>query len=204
MCEENIKFDEKGLIPAIVQDSKTLEVLMLGYMNKEAYEKTLKTKKVHFYSRSRNKLWLKGESSKNYLYLESLNLDCDNDTVLVKVNPAGPTCHTGEVSCFFKKIIESEKNIDQGILFKLYNLIEDRKENPIEGSYTNYLLEKGIDKILKKVGEEAAETIIACKNEDREEIVYETSDLLYHLIVMLSERGVLLEEIFIKLNERYK
>ncbi len=205
MSFEQLKFDEYTLLPAIVQNYKTGKILMLGYMNKESFEKTLETNQVWFYSRSRQKLWLKGETSKNYLQVVEILSDCDDDTILVKAKPVGPTCHTGEESCFFNQIKTNEStNFDNAILFKLYDIIEDRKKNPVEGSYTNYLFDKGIDKILKKVGEESAETIIAAKNDSREEIIYETSDLIYHLLVMLSDKNVAPEEIFKTLENRHK
>lgn len=205
MSFEQLKFDEYTLLPAVVQNYKTGKVLMLGYMNKEAFEKTLETNQVWFYSRSRQKLWLKGETSGHYLQVVEILSDCDDDTILVKAKPIGPTCHTGEESCFFNQIKTNEStNFDNAILFTLYDIIEDRKQYPIEGSYTNYLFDKGIDKILKKVGEETAETIIAAKNDSKEEIIYETSDLIYHLLVMLSNQGVKPEEIFKTLEERHK
>ncbi len=201
---EQLRFDEQGLIPAIVQNYKSGKVLMLGYMNKEAYEKTLQTKKVVFYSRSRSCLWMKGETSGNFLHVIELLSDCDNDAILVKADPVGPTCHTGSESCFFNQAYRDEgRSLDHTILFDLFSLIEDRKANPVEGSYTNYLFDKGIDKILKKVGEENAETIIAAKNNSKEEIIYETSDLFYHLLVMLSERGVRPEDILKTLCARH-
>lgn len=199
-----MKFDEYTLLPAVVQNYKTGKVLMLGYMNREAFEKTLETNQVWFYSRSRKKLWLKGETSGHYLNVVQILSDCDDDTILVKAAPAGPTCHTGEESCFFNRIKTNEStNFDNTILFGLYDVIEDRKRNPVEGSYTNYLFDKGIDKILKKVGEESAETIIAAKNNSKEELIYETSDLFYHLLVLLSNQGVAPEEILKTLENRH-
>ena len=200
-----LKFDEKGLLPTIVQDYKTNEVLMLAYSNAESVELTLSKKLVHFYSRSRSQLWLKGETSGNFLRLVKMSCDCDKDTLLISADPAGPACHTGSVSCFYSTVYENEQyeKFDPGMLVKLYEIVRERKSNPKEGSYTNYLFDSGIDKILKKVGEESAETIIAAKNNSKEEIVYETSDLLYHLTVLLNHSGVELEEILRALEERH-
>ena len=189
---DSLKFDNSGLIPAVIQNSVTLKALMVGYMNREALEKTMSTGTVWFYSRSRQRLWNKGESSGNYLKTVKISADCDNDCLLVYASPLGPACHTNNESCFFTDIYINEENntANLGMLEELYKIIEDRKANPKDGSYTNYLFDKGIDKILKKVGEESAEVIIAAKNDSVEEIVYETSDLIYHTLVMLSERGV--------------
>lgn len=200
----NIKYDEKGLIPAIIQDVNTNEVLMMAYMNKESLKKTMETNKTWFYSRSRQNLWNKGETSGNFQDVRSISYDCDGDTLLVKVIPEGPSCHTGNNSCFFNTIVEGEKTESAAILKQLYKTIEDRKSNPVEGSYTNYLFDKGIDKILKKVGEENAETIIAAKNNSKEELIYEASDLIYHLLVLLVNQGVSLEDIFGELEKRHK
>jgi len=200
---ENIKFNKDGLIPVVVQDVLTNEILMLAYMNEEAYTLTLETDIMHYWSRSRQELWKKGETSGCYQYLKEMRLDCDNDTILVKVEQVGSACHTGKGSCFFNVIKEKMGDIvEEDILRELYNVALDRKNNPKEGSYTNYLLNKGMDKILKKLGEESAEIIIAAKNEKKEEIVYETGDFLYHLIVLLVERGITLDEIFDELKGR--
>ena len=203
--EYNLKFNDDQLIPVIVQNHITGKVLMLGYMNQESFEKTIETNQVWFFSRSRNKLWLKGETSGHYLNVVEILSDCDNDTLLIKAQPIGPTCHTGNESCFFNTIKQNDqiKSFDHTILYTIYDIIEDRKSNPIEGSYTNYLFEKGIDKILKKVGEETAETIIAAKNRSKDEITFETSDLLYHLLVMLSEQEVTLDEVLQVLYDRH-
>ncbi|WP_084295254.1 bifunctional phosphoribosyl-AMP cyclohydrolase/phosphoribosyl-ATP diphosphatase HisIE [Caldanaerobius polysaccharolyticus] len=202
---DELKFDENGLIPAVIQDVYTKEVLMLAYMNKESIELTIKTGKVNFYSRSRKTLWLKGETSGNYLNLKRLEYDCDADALLVEVIPEGPVCHTGNKSCFYRTMYKSEDAPEGvGIIKKLSERIADRKKHPVDGSYTNYLLDKGIDKILKKVGEECAETIIAAKNNSPEEITYEVSDLVYHLLVMLAERGVDVNRIYDELARRYK
>lgn len=202
-----LKKDANGLIPAVIQNYKTGDILMVGYMNEESFNKTLEENVVWFFSRSRQKLWKKGENSGNVLTVKEIYLDCDKDTVLVKADPAGPVCHTGEYSCFFNKIEDKEiKEIkteeSKHIFEKIYETVKDRAENPKEGSYTNYLLEKGIDKILKKVGEESAETIIAAKNRVKDEVVYETSDLIYHLSVMLYEQGVEWEDIYNELEKR--
>lgn len=203
---EEIKFDEKGLVPAIAQDVKTKKVLMLAYMNKESLEKTLKTKKAHYFSRSRQKLWMKGETSGNVQYLEDIRYDCDADTILLLVNQKGPACHTGKYSCFFRDELGEEIDVakDEGTVNELYKLIQERKEKPQEGSYTCYLFEKGIDKILKKVGEEAAEVIIGAKNNDKENTVYEIADLTYHLLVMMVEQGITPDEILKELEKRRK
>ena len=201
----DLKFDQNGLIPAVVQNYKTGKVLMLGYMNQESFKKTMESGTVWFFSRSRNQLWNKGETSGNFLDVIEIASDCDDDAVLIKVEPQGPTCHTGEESCFHHSFdaAKNEKAFDQTVLFDLFDVIENRKTNPIEGSYTNYLFEKGIDKILKKVGEETAETIIAAKNNSKEEITYETADLFYHLLVMMSERGIRPEGIMKTLYDRH-
>ncbi|MEF9952903.1 MAG: bifunctional phosphoribosyl-AMP cyclohydrolase/phosphoribosyl-ATP diphosphatase HisIE [Clostridium sp.] len=198
----NIKYDVNGLVPAIIQCVKTGKVLMLGYMNSEALNKTLETKKVWFYSRSRQKLWMKGETSSNEQIVKSLKLDCDNDAILVEVESMGPICHTGSSTCFFNK--EYTEKEFESVVDKLYSLIVDRKNNPQEGSYTNYLLDKGVDKILKKVGEEASEVIIGAKNNSKEEMSYEISDLVYHLLVLMVDRGLEIEDITVELKKRFK
>nr|WP_277985524.1 bifunctional phosphoribosyl-AMP cyclohydrolase/phosphoribosyl-ATP diphosphatase HisIE [Miniphocaeibacter massiliensis] len=199
-----MKWNSDGLIPAIVQDALTKEVLMLAYMNEEALEKTLETKSSWFYSRSRKELWNKGETSGNTQEVVRIALDCDRDTVILWVIPKGPACHTGENSCFFNDV-ESYKEVpDRQMLFKEYEIIKDRAENPVEGSYTNYLLREGVDKICKKIGEESAETIIGAKNNDKEEIIYESSDLLYHLSVLLYNQGITLDDLMLEIEKRYK
>ncbi len=200
---EDLKFDAAGLIPAIVTDFETGEVLMQAYMNREAIERTKKDKKVTFWSRSRQEIWQKGETSGNYLKLCGICADCDGDSLLVSADPKGPACHTGEKTCFFNELegFEMKKPLSL-VLREVYDTVEGRKKNPKEGSYTNYLFEKGIDKILKKVGEEAAEVIIAAKNNSKEEIRYEMADLFYHLIVLLSERGMTLADIYEELKGR--
>lgn len=193
----------KGLVPAIITDYDTRDVLMLAYMNEEAYEKTLETRQTWFYSRSRDALWNKGATSGNTQEVQSIALDCDGDSLLIEVIPAGPACHTGEVSCFFNKIAEREQQVDQAIIEHVMKEVEERKTTRIENSYTNYLYDKGIDKIGKKVIEEAGEVVIAAKNEDKDELVNEVSDLLYHTFVMLSSQDVSLSEVKQELSNRF-
>ena len=194
---DRVKFDEHGLVPAIVQDVDTREVLMLAYMNRESLLLTLEKKETYFYSRSRGEIWHKGETSGSLQSVRSIRLDCDFDTILAQVAPHGPACHKGSYSCF-----EVQPQLE-GFLGRLYRLIEDRKENRPEGSYTTYLFDSGLDKILKKVGEEATETIVAAKNQETTELVAEASDLLYHLMVLLVERGVSLDEVTRELQQRH-
>lgn len=198
------KLNSDGLIPVIVQDYKTSEVLMLAYMNEEAFHETLRTGKMTYFSRSRQSLWLKGETSGHFQYVKSLELDCDNDTILAKVAQIGAACHTGSRTCFFQNLAKKEyREVNPLKVFEdVFAVILDRKEHPKEGSYTNYLFDKGIDKILKKVGEEATEIIIAAKNPDPEEIKYEISDFLYHVMVLMAEKGVTWEEITEELANR--
>ena len=199
-----LKKNSDGMVPVIVQDYRTDQVLMLAYMNEEAYNNTLKTGKMTYFSRSRNQLWLKGETSGHYQFVKSLYADCDLDTILAKVKQVGAACHTGSYSCFFNKIAEkqySEKN-PQKVLDSVYEVIKDRKINPRQGSYTNYLFDKGIDKILKKVGEEATEMVIAAKNPNENEVVYEMSDFLYHMMVLMAEKNVSWEDITDELSRR--
>lgn len=198
------KLNEQGLLPVIVQHYKTKDVLMLAYMNEEAFDKTIKTGKMTYYSRSRNALWVKGETSGHFQYVKSLTIDCDKDTLLAKVDQVGAACHTGNPTCFFQPLAgtDDEKANPQRIFEHVYHTIVDRKQNPKEGSYTNYLFEKGIDKILKKVGEEATETVIAAKNPNLEELKYEVADLLYHLMVLMVERGLSWEDITQELSDR--
>lgn len=186
------KLDSNGLIPVIVQDYRSEEVLMLAYMNEEAYNKTVVGGRMTYFSRSRNQLWLKGETSGHFQFVKELILDCDKDTILAKVLQIGPACHTGEMSCFHTELVKKEyKNADPFHVFKdVYDVIMDRKVNPKEGSYTNYLFDKGIDKILKKCGEEATEITIAAKNPGAEELRYEIADYLYHLMVLMAECGL--------------
>ena len=195
-----IDFDKMGgLVPAIIQDAVTKNVLMLGFMNEEAYQKTIDTKKVTFWSRTRNCLWTKGETSGNYLNLVDIRLDCDNDTLLVKVHPQGPTCHLGTDTCW------GEDNSLNPILFlsELQNFIDKRHQEMPENSYTTSLFKKGINKMAQKVGEEATETIIEATNGTNEQLVYESSDLLYHLIVMLTAKGLSIEDVVSELIKRH-
>lgn len=201
---DEFKLNSDGLIPVIVQDYKTDEVLMLAYMNKESYEATILTGKMTYFSRSRNELWVKGETSGHYQYVRSIEIDCDNDTLLAKVRQVGAACHTGNRSCFYRNLVSTEyaETNPLKIFNQVMDVIEDRKRNPKEGSYTNYLFDKGIDKILKKCGEEATEIIIAAKNPDPEEIKYEISDFLYHVMVLMVLRGVTWDDIVKELANR--
>ncbi|HWV72186.1 MAG TPA: bifunctional phosphoribosyl-AMP cyclohydrolase/phosphoribosyl-ATP diphosphatase HisIE [Pseudosphingobacterium sp.] len=185
-----------GLVPVIIQDHQTLEVLMLGYMNEEAWKKTQSEKKVTFFSRSKNRLWTKGEESGNYLNVVSIAIDCDNDTVLIKASPQGPTCHTGTRSCF-------QTDYNQNFIFELEQIIDDRYNNPKEESYVNKLKLKGINKIAQKVGEEAVETVIAALKETETDFINESSDLLFHLMVLLKEKNISLQRIAKNLEERH-
>lgn len=198
------KLNSEGLIPVIVQNYKTAEVLMMAYMNKEAFDTTIKTGKMTYFSRSRNTLWVKGETSGHYQYVKSLIIDCDKDTILAKVDQVGVACHTGNPTCFFQPLVGHDYDETNPLLVfeSVYDTIMDRKKNPKEGSYTNYLFDKGIDKILKKVGEEATELVIAAKNPNPEEIKYELSDFLYHAMVLMVERGVTWEDITKELADR--
>ena len=200
---KNLKYNADGLIPAIITDAADGAVLMLGYMNAESLGITLEQKKVCFFSRSRQKLWLKGETSGNFLNVVSIKTDCDADTLLITAKPDGPTCHTGARSCFFEDIYEDEDAEQAFCLDDLMKLIEGRKTDPKEGSYTTYLFEKGIDKILKKVGEECTEVIIAGKGGDRAEAIFEIADLTYHIMVMMTEMGISLDEVRTELASRH-
>lgn len=194
-----------GLVPVVVQDYKTNEVLMVAYMNEEAYKQTLRIGKMCYYSRSRKEQWLKGETSGHYQYVKSLAADCDFDTILAKVSQVGVACHTGAKSCFFNEIVKRdyEDTANPLMVFEdVFNVIKDRKVNPKEGSYTNYLFDKGIDKILKKLGEEATEIVIAAKNPNANEIKYEISDFLYHMMVLMAEKNVTWEDITTELANR--
>lgn len=202
-----IRFDEKGLVPAIVQDAATKEVLTLAYMNKESLEKSLQTGETWFYSRSRQELWHKGATSGNTQSIVSMKYDCDQDAVLVLVDPKGPACHNGTTSCFTEAFFKAEcaeagDLSDYAILLTLEKLIKQREQEMPEGAYTTYLFEKGVDKILKKVGEEAAEVIIAAKNRDHEELKWEAADLLYHLLVLLREQKLEFKEVLAVLGKR--
>ena len=208
---KEIRFDEKGLIPVVVQEASTNNVLMLAYMNEESLNLTLKTGKATYFSRSRQKLWVKGETSGNFQEVVDLFVDCDGDSILLKVNQNGNACHTNNHSCFFRQVIDgklyeidTDKKNTAKILSDLYDIVINREKTPVEGSYTNYLLDKGIDKILKKVGEESSEVIIAAKNFEKDEVIYETADLMYHLTVALAKEGVKWEDVFEELISRNK
>lgn len=200
---EKLKFDEKGLIPAIVVDDENGKVLTLAYMNKESLAISLEKKKTCFWSRSRQELWLKGETSGNYQNIVSITADCDFDALTVRVRKEGPACHKGEESCFFNTVFENEEISEGFTVDGLVKTIEGRKINPKEGSYTTYLFEKGIDKILKKVGEESTEVIIAGKADDKKETIYEISDLMYHVLVLMIEMGISVEDIKKELASRH-
>lgn len=201
---EEFKLNSDGLLPVVTQDYKTNEVLMVAYMTKEAFEQTVETGIMTYYSRSRQELWVKGDTSGHYQYVKSLTIDCDKDTLLAKVRQVGNACHTGHYSCFFTDLVKKEYKEENPmhVFEDVYDVIMDRKVHPKEGSYTNYLFDKGIDKILKKVGEECTEIVIAAKNPDPEEMKYEISDFLYHLMVLMAERGMTWDEITKELMER--
>ncbi len=198
---DKLKFDDKGLIPAIIIDYYTKEVLTLAYMNKESLEISINEGKTCFYSRSRKELWRKGKTSKNYQHIQSIKSDCDNDALIIEVIKDGPACHTGAESCFMNEVYQKENYKDFSI-YKLYELIRGRKINMTEGSYTTYLFNSGIDKILKKIGEESSEVIIGAKNGSKEEIIYELSDLLYHSLVLMVEKNITLNDIKDELSKR--
>jgi phosphoribosyl-AMP cyclohydrolase / phosphoribosyl-ATP pyrophosphohydrolase len=194
----NIDFDKtNGLVPVVIQDEQTLEVLMLGYMNKEAYDKTVAENIVTFYSRSKSRLWTKGETSNNFLHVKSMAIDCDNDTILIKVKADGPTCHTGDRSCF-------NTSYNQNFIFELQNVINERYDNPSAESYVNKLRNKGLNKIAQKVGEEGVETVIAALAETETDLINEASDLVFHLLVLLREKNLSLEVIAKNLESRHK
>ena len=194
----NFNKSDNGLIPVIIQDNLTNVVLMLGYMNTEAFEKTKKENRVTFFSRSKNRLWTKGEESKNYLDVNSILIDCDQDTILIKATPHGPTCHTGDDTCF------KEKNNSENFLFELETIIRERKNNPSDTSYTSSLFKKGINKIAQKVGEEAVEVVIEAKDDNRSLFLNEASDLLYHYLILLQAKDASLNDIITVLKERDK
>ncbi len=200
----DFKLNSDGMVPVIAQDYRTGNVLMLAYMNEEAFNKTIATGKMTYYSRSRGELWVKGATSGNIQYVKVLTADCDHDTILAKVSQVGVACHTGQYSCFHNEIVHKEyiERNPLKVFEEEYAVIHDRKINPKEGSYTNYLFDKGLDKILKKVGEEATEIVIAAKNPDAEEIKYEAADFLYHLMVLMVEKGLTWEDITSELSQR--
>ena len=200
---ENVKFDKNGLICAIAQDYETGEVLMQAYMNAEALDATLKTGYAHYYSRSRQKLWKKGEESGHTQKVVSAAFDCDRDCILLQIEQTGAACHTGERSCFHDPVVTSAQG---GLTFlgELVRVVEDRKNNPVEGSYTAYLFGRGVDKIAKKMGEEAVEVVIASKNDDKDDLTREIADLTYHLLVLMEEKGVSLADVCTELKKRHK
>lgn len=208
---QNVKYDEKGLVPVIAQDYHSKKVRMLAYMNEEALTKTLETGRVHYFSRSRQELWLKGETSSHYQYLKGIAVDCDGDTLLIQIEQAGGiSCHTGNSSCFYTELKEDLPKTKQEVmkmennqmLAELYTTIIERKVNPKEGSYTNYLMDKGLNKILKKVGEECTEVIIAAKDNNNKELVFEVADLMYHLTVMMAVKGINWDDVAMELQQR--
>ena len=199
---DQLKFDEKGLIPAVIVEAGTHELLMVAYMNRESLKISMETGKTCFWSRSRQELWTKGETSGNYQHIVSITADCDLDTLKVVVEKDGPACHTGAETCFFNPVYQSEEKSDF-TLDALMELIRGRKTNPQEGSYTTYLFQKGLDKILKKIGEESTEVIIAAKDNDPKETIYEISDLVYHVMVMMIQQGISLEDIRKELASRH-
>ena len=199
---DELKFDANGLIPAVVVDSITKKVLTVAYMNRESLEISMEKGLTCFYSRSRRELWLKGETSGNYQHIVSITADCDNDALVVVVEKDGPACHTGTDSCFTKPVYQSEE-LSEFSLEGLYGLLKDRQATMPEGSYTTYLFEKGLDKILKKVGEESTEVIIAAKAEDKKETVYEIADLAYHVMVLMCQMGISVEDVHRELASRH-
>lgn len=199
---DELKFDEKGLIPAIVVDANTKRVLTLAYMNRESLHISMEKELTCFFSRSRQELWLKGETSGNYQHIVSITADCDKDALVVLVEPDGPACHKGTTSCFNDVVFESDERHPFS-MDGLMRLIESRKTEKKEGSYTTYLFEKGLDKILKKVGEESTEVIIAAKAEDKRDTIYEIADLTYHVMVLMTEMGISLDEILLELASRH-
>lgn len=209
MNTAEVKFDEKGLVPAVIQDAQSKEILMVAYMNKESMEKSLETGETWFYSRSRQKLWHKGETSGNTQKIIDWALDCDADTLLLKVNPAGPACHTGTYSCFRDEKSDKQESVQSGsdrygILAELEHVIAEREAERPEGTYTTYLFNEGIDKILKKIGEETSEVIIAAKNRSVSELEWEVSDVIYHTLVMLREQNVGFDRVLHVLEERHR
>ncbi len=192
----NISFDDRGLVPVIIQNDNTLQVLMLGYMNKEAFEKTQKEQKVTFFSRSKNRLWTKGEESGNFLFVKDIKIDCDNDTILIKAIPKGPTCHKGTISCFAEET-------SKGFLYELESIIHERIDNDVETSYTNKLFKRGMNKVAQKVGEEAVELVIEAKDDNDELFTNEAADLMYHYLILLKAKGFTLKDIEAVLKERH-
>lgn len=199
---DQLKFDENGLIPAIVQDGTTGDVLMLAYMNQESLTKTVETNETWFFSRSRQELWNKGATSGNKQTVRKISFDCDADSLLIQVDPQGPACHTGEKSCFYQELHTNDP-IERNVVHEVTNKIKDRRENPVDGSYTTYLFNEGIDKVLKKVGEETSEVIIGAKNNDKQEVTWEIADLTYHTLVLMEIVGVSINDIKQELYGRH-
>ena len=200
----NVKFNEQGLIAAVIQDAQSKEVLTVAYMNAESLQKTIETNETWFFSRSRNELWHKGTTSGNTQKVVSIKADCDQDALVIEVVPAGPACHNGTTSCFTETLVDNERPGSVGILPELANVIKQREIDMPEGAYTTYLFEKGIDKICKKVGEEATEVVIGAKNRDAEEVKWEAADLMYHLLVLLQEQKVDVYEVLDVLQKRHE
>lgn len=199
---DQLTFDENGLIPAIVQDVTTGDVLMLAYMNQESLEKTVETNETWFFSRSRQTLWNKGATSGNKQTVRKISYDCDADSLLIQVDSQGPACHTGEHSCFYRELYENDP-LERNVVHEITNKIKERRQNPVDGSYTTYLFNEGIDKVLKKVGEEASEVIIGAKNSDKQEVVWEIADLTYHTLVLMEILGVSISDIKQELYGRH-
>lgn len=201
MNSDELTFDQNGLIPAIVQDERTGEVLMLAYMNRESIQKTLETNETWFYSRSRQELWNKGATSGNRQIVKRLSVDCDRDTILLQVAPTGPACHTGETTCFYTNAFEKSRSV-RGVVYEIVDEIKERRANPIEGSYTSYLFREGVDKVLKKIGEESTEVVIGAKNRDKNELTNELADLTYHTLVLMELLDVSIDDVKAILRER--
>lgn len=200
---KQLTWQNDGLLPAIVQDYKTKQVLMLAYMNKQSLEKTIETGETWFFSRSRKELWHKGATSGNKQTVKQISYDCDGDALLIVVKPKGPACHTGKTSCFFNPVISTTERNPEQILQQLTKRIQDRFDHPTENSYTTYLFNEGIDKILKKIGEEASEIIIAAKNDDQDELIWEIADFIYHTLVLMQVKNITMEQIHAELANRF-
>lgn len=198
---DGLAFDQNGLIPAIVQDERTGEVLMLAYMNRESIQMTLETKETWFYSRSRKELWNKGATSGNRQVVKRLTVDCDQDSLLLQVEPAGPACHTGETTCFHTNEFEEQQSV-RGVVHEIVDEIKERRANPVDGSYTSYLFREGVDKVLKKIGEESTEVVIGAKNRDKDELTNELADLTYHTLVLMELLDVSVDDVKGVLRER--
>lgn len=198
-----LSFDKDGLIPAIIQSESTGDVLMMAYINKKSLLKTMATKETWFFSRSRQQLWHKGETSGHKQAVKQITFDCDYDTLLITVEPYGPACHTGETSCFYRTLLNETASIEHQIINQLTKRIRDRYENPVDGSYTTYLFQEGLDKILKKIGEEASEVIIAAKNNNNDEFIWEIADLVYHMLVLMELKNVNIAKVKNELVKRH-